>query len=75
MPVRNVWDHRRQSVRRLLSSRRYAKAESAIGASAMLEMPRTNLNVEKDWPVEAAKICNHCMRLGGSKKPGGARLH
>jgi formylmethanofuran dehydrogenase subunit E len=31
--------------------------------------------VAKDWPVEAAKICNHCMKLGGSKKPGGARLH
>ena len=43
MPVRNVWGHRRQSVRRLLSSRQYAKAESAVGASAMLEMPRTNL--------------------------------
>lgn len=43
MPVRNVWDHRRQSVRRLLSSRRYAKAESVVGTSAMFEMRRSNL--------------------------------
>jgi len=31
--------------------------------------------VAKDWPAEAAKICNQCMKRGGSKKPSGARLH
>jgi hypothetical protein len=31
--------------------------------------------VAKDWPAEAAKICNQCMKRGGLKKPSKARLH
>jgi hypothetical protein len=31
--------------------------------------------VAKDWSAGAAKICNRCMKRGGSKKPSGTRLH
>jgi hypothetical protein len=31
--------------------------------------------VAKEWPGVSVKVCNHCMKYHGSKRPNAARLH